>query len=150
MVDAIEKTTPIDVTEFEREQLRFFLASSDMASLLGEMNPSLAWLPILAEMNLFQNDAALPLWVERNFNSVEAVREVLANIRFFKAESARILAYRLNQQHDRIEPLLAKCWELIVRHIRDAEPGLRAKQMVRTVAPSEERRPRSGRIGTRL
>jgi hypothetical protein len=124
MADATEKTTPIDVSEFEREKLRFFLGNSDMASLLSEVNPSLAWLPILAEMNLLQNDAALPLWVERNFNSVEAVREVVANIRFFKTESARILGYRLNDQRDKIEPLLAKCWQLIIRHIRNAQPGL--------------------------
>lgn len=124
MVDTTENTTPIDVSEFEREQLRFFLGNSDMASLLSEMNPSLAWLPILAEMNLLQNDAALPLWMERNFNSVEAVREVVANIRFFKAESARILGYRLNDQRDKIEPLLAKCWQLVLRHIRNAQPGL--------------------------
>jgi hypothetical protein len=124
MEDTTENATPIDVSEFEREQLRFFLGNSDMASLLSEMNPSLAWLPILAEMNLLQNDAALPLWVERNFNNVDAVREVVANIRFFKAESARILGYRLNGQRDKIEPLLAKCWHLIIRHIRNAQPGL--------------------------
>jgi hypothetical protein len=124
MVETTEKATPIDVSEFEREQLRFFLGNSDMASLLSEMNPSLAWLPILAEMNLLQNDAALPLWVERNFNNVDAVREVVANIRFFKAESARILGYRLNDQRDKIEPLFAKCWQLIIRHIRNTQPGL--------------------------
>jgi hypothetical protein len=124
MVATTENATPIDVSEYEREQLRFFLANSDMATLLSEMNPSLAWLPILAEMNLLQNDAALPLWVERNFNNVDAVREVVANIRFFKAESARILGFRLNDQRDKIDPLLAKCWQLIVRHIRNAQPGL--------------------------
>jgi hypothetical protein len=124
MVETTEKTTPIDVSEFEREQLRFFLGNSDMTSLLGEMNPSLAWLPILAEMNLLHNDAALPLWVERNFNSLDAVREVVVNIHFFKIESARILGYRLNDQRDKIEPLLAKCWQLIIRHIRNVQSGL--------------------------
>jgi hypothetical protein len=123
MVETTQKTTPIDVSEFEREQLRFFLGNNDMGSILSEMNPSLAWLPILAEMNLLQNDAALPLWVERNFNSLDAVREVVANIRFFKTESARILEYRLNDQRDKVEPLLAKCWQLIIRHIRNAQYG---------------------------
>jgi hypothetical protein len=123
MVRTTEKTTPIDVSEFERQQLRFFLGNSDMGSILSEMNPSLAWLPILAEMNLLRDDAALPLWVERNFNSLDAVRDVVANIRFFRAESAQILEYRLNGQRDEVEPLLAKCWQLIIRHIRNAQHG---------------------------
>jgi hypothetical protein len=123
MADKEEKTTPTDVSEFDREQLRFFLGDSDMASTLVELNPSLAWLPILAEMNLLQNDAALALWVEQNFASLDAVREVVANIRFFRAESARILEHRLNNQRDRLQPLLAKCWQLIIRHIRNEQPG---------------------------
>jgi hypothetical protein len=123
MAEKAQKTTPKDVSEFEREQLRFFLGSSDMASTLTELNPSLAWLPILAEMNLLQNDAALPLWVEQNFASLDAVREVVANIHFFRAESATILEYRLNRQRDRLEPLLTKCWQLIIRHIRNKQHG---------------------------
>ena len=123
MAEKAEKITPKDVSEFEREQLRFFLGSSDMASTLVELNPSLAWLPILAEMKLLQNDAALPLWVEQNFASLDAVREVVANIRFFKGESATILEYRLNGQRDRLEPLLTKCWQLIIRHIRNKQHG---------------------------
>jgi hypothetical protein len=118
-----EKTTPEDVSEFERQQLRFFLGSSDMVSILTEVNPSLAWLSGLAEMNLLQDDAALALWVERNFDSLDAVREVVANIRFFKAESATFLEHRLNDCSDRLEPLLLKCWRLIIRHIRNEQHG---------------------------
>jgi hypothetical protein len=123
MVEHTEKTTPKDVSEFEREQLSFFLSSSDMASTLTELNPSLAWLPILAEMNLLQTDAALPLWVEQNFASLDAVREVVANLHFFKLESAAILEHRLNSQRDRLDFLPAKCWELIIRHIRNNPHG---------------------------
>jgi hypothetical protein len=123
MEEIVQKTTPVDVSEFEREQLRFFLSNSDMVGLLTEINPSLAWLPILAGMNLLRNDAVLPAWVERNFSSLDAVREVVDNIRFFKAESARILEVRLNAYRDKLEPLLAKCWRLIIRHIRNAEHG---------------------------
>lgn len=43
------KRTPEDVTEFEREQLRFFLAGDDLATTLATINPSLAWLPVLSE-----------------------------------------------------------------------------------------------------
>jgi hypothetical protein len=123
MMDTEGKRTPTDVSEFDREQLRFFLSGTDMARTLVELNPSLAWLPILAEMNLLQNDAALALWVEQNFASLDAVSEVVANIRFFRAESARMLEYRLNNQRDRLDPLLAKCWQLIIRHIRNEQPG---------------------------
>ena len=123
MDELASKTTPIDVSDFEREQLRFFLGNNDTVGILSEVNPSLAWLPILAGMNLLQNDAALPAWVERNFSSVDAVREVVENIRFFKAESARILEIRLNAQRDTLEPLLTQCWRIIIRHIHNAEHG---------------------------
>jgi len=124
MNDSLKRVTPQDATDFEREQLRFFLSSADMADTLTEINPSLAWLPILAELNLLQNDAALPLWVERNFSSAQAVAEVVENIRFFRSESANILEYRLNGQRDRLDPLLTKCWQLIIRHIRNRQQGL--------------------------
>jgi hypothetical protein len=117
----LTKTTPIDVSEFEREQLSFFLSAADMATTLTELNPSLAWLPLLAELNLLQNDAALPLWIERNFDGLDAVREVVDNIRFFKTESATILQHRLDGQRDKIDPLLAKCWQLIIRHIHNSK-----------------------------
>src|ERR1700730_1028476 len=123
MARKTEKTTPTDVSEFDREQLRFFLGSSDMASTLTELNPSLAWLPILAEMRLLQNDAALPLWVQQNFASFDAVREVVANIHFFNGESATILEDRLNNQRSVLRPLLTKCWQLIIRHIRNKHYG---------------------------
>jgi hypothetical protein len=42
MEEIVQKTTPVDVSEFEREQLRFFLSNSDMVGLLTEINPSLA------------------------------------------------------------------------------------------------------------
>jgi hypothetical protein len=116
-----EKTTPIDVSDYEREQLRFFLSGDNLASALNELNPSLAWLPILAELKLTQNDAVLATWVERNFNSIDAVRDVVANIHLFKSDSARILANRLDAQRDKLEPLLVKCWHLIIRHIRNAQ-----------------------------
>lgn len=123
MQDAAQNTTPIDVSDFEREQLRFFLTNTDIVRVLGELNPSLAWLPILARMKLLQNEAALATWVERNFSSLDAVREVVNNIRFFKAESARILEFRLNVQRDSLAPLLVKCWRLVVRHIQNSESG---------------------------
>ena len=44
MTQIAEKTTPKDVSEFHREQLRFFLGGSNIAETLVELNPSLAWL----------------------------------------------------------------------------------------------------------
>lgn len=115
-----KKVTPSDVSELEREQLRFLLSGSDMAEALVELNPSLSWLPTLYEMNLLKSDAAVAVWVEQNFDSTDAVREVVANIRFFREESANILEYRLDRRRNELSPLLVKCWQLIIRHIRNA------------------------------
>jgi hypothetical protein len=119
MSEIAKKITPADVSEFERDRLRFFFAGTDALTTLPEINPSLAWLPLLAEMKVFQNDAVLPAWIERNFGDVEAVREVVANLRFFKAETARILKYRLDEQRDKLDPLLTRSWRLIIRHIEN-------------------------------
>ncbi|MEA2975682.1 MAG: hypothetical protein QOF19_1202 [Alphaproteobacteria bacterium] len=116
---ASKKVTPNDVSELEREQLRFLLSGNDMAQVLVELNPSLSWLPTLYEMNLLKDDAALTVWVEQNFDSTEAVREVVANIRFFREESADLLEIRLDKKRNELPAFLVKCWQLIIRHIRN-------------------------------
>lgn len=123
MSESQKKVTPKDVSAFEREQLRFFLSGSDMAQALVELNPSLSWLPTLYQMNLLKDDAAVAVWVEQNFDSTDAVREVVENIRFFREESADILEARLNAKRNLLRPLLVKCWELIIRHVRNDRRG---------------------------
>jgi hypothetical protein len=123
MSETTKKVTPADVSEFERDRLRFFFAGTDALTTLPDINPSLAWLPLLAEMKVFQNDAVLPAWIERNFGDVEAVREVVANLRFFNAETARILKYRLDAQRNKLDPLLIRSWQMIIRHIENEQQG---------------------------
>jgi hypothetical protein len=129
MTDAIEpkasqKKTPADATPFEREQLRFFLSEGDLAATLSEVNPSLAWLPVLYEMKLIRSETQLIAWIERNFADVDAVRDVVANIRFFGPDTAKYLEYRLSAQAAALPPLLAKSWALIISHMRAARRGL--------------------------
>jgi len=121
---ARRKKTPADATPFEREQLRFFLSGDDLAATLSEINPSLAWLPLLSEMKLIQSETQLISWIERNFADADAVRDVVANIRFFGPDTAKFLEYRLNAQAATLPPLLAKSWTLIIRHMRAAKRGL--------------------------
>src|SRR2546427_2626332 len=113
------KKTPKDATELEREQLRFFLTNSDVASVLAELNPSLAWLPMLAELKLIDANTQLAPWIEKNFAENDAVREVAANIRFFGADTADILKFRLNRTEG-LPSLLMTCWRLIIRHMQTA------------------------------
>ena len=116
------KKTPKDATEFEREQLRFFLTKSDAAATLAEVNPSLAWLPMLAELKLIDAETQLAPWIQNNFAEADAVREVAANIHFFGPDTADILEFRLNQTEG-LPPLLIMCWRLIIRHMRTAKRG---------------------------
>ena len=92
-----EEETPRDVIEFEREQLRFFLTRDDLASTLAEINPSIAWLPWLAEMKLLQPGTQLAPWIEKNFAELDGVRDVAANIHYFDSETAELLQYALQQ-----------------------------------------------------
>ena len=108
------KKTPSDASEFEREQLRFFLSSDDIATLLASINPSLAWLPILQDMRLIKGESQLVAWIERNFSDVQAIRDVVSNIHFFGPETATLLELRLNSRANSLPPLLVKCWQLII------------------------------------
>ena len=91
------KKTPKDSTEFEREQLRFFLTKSNAATMLAGVNPSLAWLPMLAELKLIDAETQLAPWIQKNFAEADAIREVAANIHFFGRDTADILEIRLNR-----------------------------------------------------
>jgi hypothetical protein len=112
------KKTPEDSSEFEREQLRFFLSGADLAETLSSINPSLAWLPVLSQLELIQSDTQLITWIERNFSEVDAIRDVVANIHFFGPDTANFLEFRLNIHAASLPPLLAKCWALIIQHMR--------------------------------
>ena len=115
------RKTPKDATEFEREQLRFFVTRANAAVLLAEVNPSLSWLPMLAEPNLV-DAATLASWIERNFAEVDAVQEVAANIHFFGPDTADILRFRLDRA-DGLPSLLIKCWRLIIRYMQSIKRG---------------------------
>jgi hypothetical protein len=123
-MEPTEKKTPTDTTDFEREQLRFFLSREDIAETLAELNPSLAWLSEFARMKVIQSSAELTPWIEKNFDDPKAVREVSANLKFFDETAAELLELRLNRGRDTLSPLLAKSWQLIIRHIRDNPRGV--------------------------
>jgi hypothetical protein len=120
----LAKRTPSDATEFEREQLRFLLSGDDVAVMLAQINPSLAWLPVLWEMGLIQNERQFIAWIERNLASVDAVREVVANLQFFGPDTANLLQMRVNAEVSKLSPLLAQSWRLIIRHMRASKRDL--------------------------
>jgi hypothetical protein len=146
---ASRKRTPADATPFEREQLRFFLSGGDLAAILSEVNPSLAWLPVLSEMRLIQSETQLITWIERNFADKDALRDVVANIRFFGPETANFLEYRLNSQSANLPPLLAKSWPLIIRHMRAAKQSLAQNEWFE-IAPQLRRGDHSTAVLERL
>ena len=113
-----EKKTPKDVSEFEQQQLRFFLAHGHLTTTLAEMNPSIAWLPWLAKQKVLQRNTNLAKWIEQNLNDVNEIRNVADNIRFLNAETAQSLESNLNRLGNSLPPLLVKCWRLMIKHMR--------------------------------
>jgi hypothetical protein len=144
-----KKRTPRHASEFEREQLRFFLTRSDLATTLTVMNPSLAWLPWLAEMKLLQPGTQLAPWIERNFAELDSIREIAANIHFFDPQTAKLLEFGLNRQQDALSPLLIKCWRLIVRHMLNARRGSLPSEWF-DIAPRVKRGEESPEVVDRL
>jgi hypothetical protein len=143
------KKTPADATPFEREQLRFFLSEGDLAATLSEVNPSLAWLPVLSEMKLIQSETQLIAWIEHNFADADAIRDVVANLHFFGSETANFLEYRLNAQAAVLPPLFVKTWRLIIRHMRDAKRGIAGNEWFE-IAPQLKRGDHSAAMVHRL
>ena len=119
-----KRKTPKDVSEFEREQLRFFLTRDDVATVVAELNPSLAWLDEFVKLKLIRTDTQLASWLERNFSDPEAVRDVVANIHLFGPDTAEILEFRFNRQQDQLPAVLAKSWRLVLRHMKNIKRGL--------------------------
>jgi hypothetical protein len=146
---AARKKTPEDASEFEREQLRFFLSGDDLAATLATVNPSLAWLPVLSGMKVIENETQLILWVERNFSDVDSVRDVVNNFQFFGPQAANFLEFRLNGQAGILPPLLAKSWQLIIRHMRTAKRGLAQNEWF-DIAPQLKRGEHSAELLERL
>ena len=142
------KKTPEDATEFEREQLGFFLTKSDAAAVLAEVNPSLAWLPMLAELRLIDAETQLAPWIEKNFAEADAIREVAANIHFFGPDTADILEFRLNQTQG-LSSLLMTCWRLVIRHMRKARRGIHRSEWFE-IAPRVRRGEQSSEVLERL
>ncbi|MEW8049939.1 MAG: hypothetical protein AB2801_03535 [Candidatus Thiodiazotropha endolucinida] len=119
----ISKKSPDDVSEFEREQLRFFLANRDISMMLSVINPSFAWLSMLIDLNLLDTDKQVIPWIENNFKEISAIQEVAANIGSFDEDAAEIIDSRLNRT-DGVPQLLMKCWRLIIRHLRSAKKSM--------------------------
>jgi hypothetical protein len=143
------KKTPREASEFEREQLRFFLMGDDITATLADLNPSIAWLPWLAEMKLLQPSGQLAPWIEKNFAEPDGVRDVAANIHYFDAGTAELLEFRLNRQLDALSPVLVKCWRLIIRHMRSARRGVLANEWF-DIAPRIKRGEQSPEVLDRL
>jgi hypothetical protein len=117
--------SPDATSEFEREQVRFFLGMGNSAAILSEINPPLAWMPVLVEWKLFEfDDRRLLPWVERNLNEAQAVRDIVANINLLGPDTAEFLEYHLRDEEARLPQLLVQSWRLIIRHLRSAKRGL--------------------------
>lgn len=123
MTDKAARNTPTDVSEFERAQLRFFLEQGNAAHSLAELNPSLSWLAEIVKLNLLESATELIEWIQKNFNDPEAIREVVRNIDFFDYRSAQPLEWAFGRNKEKLDPIIAKCWQLIIRHIRNTRHG---------------------------
>src|SRR5665213_992863 len=110
---------PRDASDFEREQLSFLIAHDDAVTLLVSNNPSLAWLPTLADLKLVGKDQPwLVAWLERNLEEPDAVRDVVANIALLGKTVGDVLDYRLQHLQAPLREPYATAWRLIVRHLK--------------------------------
>lgn len=115
----IRRKTPADASEFEKEQLGFFLSESmDFAVALSKLNPSLAWLRFFIEAKLAKDNGPLAMWIARNFADAEAVREVVDNLYLLGPETAKVLEYHLDRVSVSLPPAMEKAWRLLIKSMR--------------------------------
>ena len=123
-LQAVLPKLPDATTEFERDQARFFLETDDIAATLADINPPLAWMPMLVDWNLIGSDErGLARWIELNLNEEQAVRDVVANIHLLGPDVAESLEHRLLDEEERLLPVLAQSWRIIIRNLRAANQG---------------------------
>jgi hypothetical protein len=111
------KKTPEDLySEFEREQLRFFLSAPTRRDAFVNQS-MLAWLRAVPA-GIDPKRYAADHLIERNFSEVDAIRDVVANIHFFGPDTANFS--RVPLEYPRGEPATAsaKCRALIIQHMR--------------------------------
>ena len=116
----LPRKTPTSVTEFEREQLRFFLSQGGLSEALATLNPSLSWLAFFIDNRIVNEEdkALLASWITRNFTDHDAVPEVVANLQFFNPETAEILDRHLIGRTQELPGFLAQSWRLIIQALR--------------------------------
>ena len=127
-VMAVLQKAPDSTSAFEREQLRFFITIDELPSSLLSVNPSLAWLPALAELNLIKFDQQrLGAWIAKKFSDPQAVGEVAAHLHLFGGEVGGTLQVHLNDQARDLPELLVKCWRLLIQVMQDPRRMLMAR-----------------------
>ena len=107
------RKTPADATEFEREQLRFFLGDKNFARDSANAEPVARVAAGAEEVGgVDYRPPELAAWIEPNFNDLQAIGEVAANMLFFNEDSGRLLEEGLNRKANSLPPLVLKSWRL--------------------------------------
>lgn len=116
---------PGEASDFEREQASFLVTQGDLPATFTKLNPSLAWISNLAEWGLLRAGDQWPVsWVQRNFSSAQAIRDVVANLRFFGPDAAELLELRLRAEAPAISEVIASAWRFVIRAMRETKLGL--------------------------
>lgn len=115
----LRRKTLAEATDFEREQLRFFLSQPvDVATALATLNPSLTWLRFFVEAKLAKDGGPVAAWIARNFSSIEAVHEVVENLHLLGPETAEVLRRHLDHHSEPLPPVMQKAWALLIESMR--------------------------------
>ena len=124
-ITAMLLKSPEETTDFEREQLRFFISVEELPANLAVVNPSLAWLPALAQLDLIRFDEQrLGSWLAAKFAEPQAVRDVAAHIHMFGPDVAETLEFQLNDRRSELPDWLVKSWRLMIRVMHGTRRGL--------------------------
>ena len=111
------KKSPNEVSEVEKDQLRFLIDYIEINELLERLNPSLSWLPFFCELKKHKPEIEIENWVSKNFNDYHSLKTVVKNLHLFTSDSAILLKNNLNRTSD-LNIGIKECWHYIVKFLK--------------------------------
>ena len=103
-----------EVSDIEKDQLRFLFEYVDINELLETLNPSLSWIPFFLELKRKKPALNLESWISNNFEDYNSLATVVDNLQFFTNDSAKPLAKYL-EENSNLSRGIKECWHFIIK-----------------------------------
>lgn len=112
---AITNTNPADLPELDIREAASLLRHGDASQLLGAISPDAAWLPVLANHRVFDNEEVHPgLWIATKVDNREMIR-ACAGVSHLDDRAGWLIERALERDREAMTRVRKQAWRLILR-----------------------------------